>query len=157
MTNAQSRYIVSTLLLVVNYSRSIEDSVKAGCYNRTATDITDVNFPSTETGEREVETAMFQFGCTMSSKAIEAEMDKVGYRPATMKELLAYGEKNPNEQRKSSIIGLGSVAKPRNHRVVGSLVSDVGSLVSDVDWRLADLECCGFDWSGLSCFLGVRK
>ena len=164
MTNtAQSQYIVATLLLMVNYDRSIAKSVVAGDYSLTSvrgpgkgrplsdSDITDANFPSTETGEREVETALFYFNCfKISSKAVEAEMDKVGYRPATMKELLAYGEKNPEDQCERIIVELGSVEKCDGIR-------RVGCLVGDTCLRAVTLgHYNGRDWHG-SHFLGVRK
>jgi hypothetical protein len=97
-----------TQKLTVNYDRSIEDLVAAGDYDSTNRDVTDNNFPSSESSEKEVEFGMFHYGeCISSEKAI-ANMEEAGFRPATMKELLSYGEKNPEEQREYLIIALGS-------------------------------------------------
>jgi hypothetical protein len=78
-------------------------------------------------------------------------MKKDGFRPATMKELLSYGEKNPEEQRKYPIIGLGSVAELRGSRRVGCFLDEDPSL------RSASLRSFDFDWHGRCRFLAVRN
>ena len=144
------KFIVSRGKLLVNYGQSVGDLLKAGKYGWINDSINDTNFPSSETGERELDTAMFHFDRNMFSEAVEAEMDKVGYRPATMKELLAYGIKNPNEQRQYPIVGLGSVAVLSGDRRVGCLCGNVSG-------RRAGLGCYGDVWIACCRFLGVRK
>ena len=150
IVNEVSGSIVAISKMVVNYSCSIAELVKAGKFDWVNDDINDQNFSSTEIGERELDTAMFYFGRNMSSQAVGAEMDKVGYRPATMKELLAYGIKNPDEQRKYPIVALGSVAELRGHRRVGCLCSDGSKRGADLD----DYVC---GWLADCRFLAVRK
>ena len=143
-------FLVATSKLVVNYDRSIEDSVKAGKYDDTNSSITDKNFPSSEIGEKEVEFGMFHFNKVMdSSEDVIAEMKKVGFRPATMKELFAYGEKNPEEQRKCPIIALGSVAGLSGGRHVGELYGSDGR-------RGAGLGYFDGGWRESFRFLAVR-
>ena len=142
-------YLVATSKQTVNYDRSVADSLKAGKYDWTNSDITDENFPSTEKGKREVEFGMFHFNKTMGSEDIIAKMKLEGFRPATMKEKLAYGEKNPEEQRKHPIVALGSVAKLNGDRRVGCLLS-VGS------GRYADLRYFDNGWGGGCRCLAVR-
>ena len=143
MVSKTISFLTATSKQVVNYDRSIADSLKAGKYDRPNIDITDANFPSTETGERKVEFGVFHFNKDTESDANIAQMEEEGFRPATMKETLAYGEKNPEEQRKYSIIGLGG------NRPVACLCGD-GSK------RDVLLRYCGGGWHGDCRFLGVR-
>ena len=106
MASSAAGCITVTYKLVVNYSRSVNDSVTAGKYDWKNSDINDSNFPSAEVGEREVEMAEFCFKRTISSAKAITEMAKVGYRPATMKELLSFGEKNPKVQLDHPVVGL---------------------------------------------------
>ncbi|MEI6528056.1 MAG: hypothetical protein WCO10_00055 [bacterium] len=148
ITDAVS-YLVGTSKQVVNYGRSVKDSLKAGKYDWVNDDITDKNFPSKEEGEREVEFGLFHFNKVTQSDDNVAEMKKAGFRPATIKEMLAYGEKNPEVQREFPVIALGSVARLSGYRRVGCL-NGRGS------GRRASLDCYGLDWSGYCRFLGVR-
>ena len=145
-----SRFIFSTHKLVVNYKRTIADSVKAGNYDWKNADITDENFPSTENGEREVEMALFHFNKQISSPNAIAEMEKAGYRSATMKELLAFGEKNPELQRQFPIVALGSVVRLFDRRHVGYLHGH-GSR------RYLHLGYFGNVWDDYSRFLAVSN
>jgi hypothetical protein len=142
-------FLTSTLKQVVNYDRSIAESLTAGKYNWTNPSITDANFPSKEEGEREVEFGLFHFNKTTKSDDNVAQMKKEGFRPATMKELLAFGEKNPEEQRKYPIIALGSVAELDGDRPVGCLYGGGSG-------RIVRLGYYDGGWDDDCRFLGVR-
>jgi hypothetical protein len=142
-------FLTSTTKQTVNYNRSITDSLTAGKYDWKNENITDANFPSKEEGEREVEFGLFHFNKTTKSDDNVAQMKKEGFRPATMKELLVFGEKNPEEQRKYPIIALGSVAKLGGIRRVGYLYGN-GSA------RDVRLLCYACEWRDDCRFLGVR-
>lgn len=142
-------YIVSTHRFKVNYSRSISDSVKAGNYGWKNDDITNQNFPSTESGEKEVDGAIYHFNKTTTSPDVIAEMKRDGYRPATMKELLAFGEQNPELQRQFPIVALGSVARLDGSRHVGCLCGSGSE-------RNLRLSYFGNGWLGHCRFLAVR-
>ena len=114
-------FLVATSKFVVDYDQSVADSLKEGKYDWVNDGITDANFPSDEKGKREVGFGMFHFNKTMQSEDIIAKMKAEGFRPATMKEKLAYGKKNPEEQRKYPIVALGSVAPLDGGRCVGCL------------------------------------
>jgi hypothetical protein len=143
-------FIVATFRDQVNYGRSVRDSLKAGKYDWMNDNITDANFPSTESGEREVEYVMFHFAKTMSSEGAIAGMGTENCRPATMKEMLAFGEKHPELQREYPIVALGSVALLFGDRHVGYL----GRRGSE---RGASLIYFGRDWIGCYRFLAVRN
>ncbi len=95
--------------LVANYDRSVEDGIKAGKYNWSNSNITSSHFPSEEAGTKEVSIELIYFGRNMETNEVLSELDKMGMRPATLKELLALGEKHPDLQREFPIIALGSV------------------------------------------------
>ena len=135
---------------VVNYDRTIADSLKAGKYDWTNCNITDANFPSTEVGQKEVKFGLFHLNNAMKSGDVIAQLEQEGFRPVTLKELLVYGEKYPNVQRKFPIIALGSVAKLDGYRCVGYLDRSGSE-------RCANLYCSGRGWDGFCRFLVVRN
>jgi hypothetical protein len=114
--------------------------------------ITSANFPNPAngvTGNQEL--ALFHFGKTMSSDLVSAEMDKEGYEPATIWDLLAFAKKEPNLQRQFPIVALKSVWQdPGRYR-------RVPCLYGDVDGRDLDLGYLGSDWGGGCHFLARRK
>ena len=136
--------------LIVNYDRSIEDSLIAGKYDNKHDNITGKNFPSSKKGKKKVDFRMFYFNKGMLSENVISKMKKVGYHPATMNELLAFGEKNPKLQRKFSIAALGSVAEINGLLCVGFL--DGSDSKRDVDMYAFDLE-----WFSSCRFLAVRN
>lgn len=144
-------FITNTYKQVVDYDLSIPDLLKAGKYDDTNSNITDENFLSAESGKKEVEFGMYHFGKVMdSSEDVIAEMKKDGYRPATMKELLSFGKKNKNLQKKFPIIALGSVAELGSNRRVGALYGRGCR-------RYAFLSYFDFDWHDDYRFLAVRN
>ncbi len=95
--------------LVVNYDRSVEDGIKAGKHDWSDNNIISSRFPSEEAGTKEVSIELIHFGRYMETDEVLSELDKIGMRPATLKELLALGEKHSDLQREFPIIALGSV------------------------------------------------
>jgi len=85
-----------------------------------------------------------------ADEIIKADDRQTPWEPAKIEGLLAYGAKNPEEQRKYPIIGLGSVAKVRGGRYVPCLDG------RDAE-RLLDLIWWGVGWVGVCRFLAVRK
>ncbi len=142
-------YLTITHKDTVNYDRSIVDSIKAGAYDWSNGKITDVNFPSSEKGTQEVEFGLFHFNRDISSEDAKAGMKAEGFRPATMKELLAYGEKHPEEPREFPIVALGSVAALGRYQFFGYL--RWGSSERSVDMDYYDIH-----WNDNCRFLVVR-
>ncbi len=134
----------------VDYDRSVEDSVKAGEYDCRDGDITDENFPSEKSGKSEVNFATFYFDNSISSEDAIELMKLGNYRPATMKEELAFGEKNPDEQRQHPVVALGSVVDLSGDRHVGVLYRDGSG-------RGANLVYYGHEWNSRCRFLAVRN
>lgn len=144
-------HVIVTFKDSIDYNRSIADSIKAGKYDWVNEDITDKNFPSTEKGNEEIEYVLFAFDRSISPEKAIKEMKKVDSRPATMKELLSFGEKHPEIVVDSPFTTAhGSFARLGGGRYVGCLY-----------WRGSKIHLNHVDYfasgSGGSCrFLAVK-
>lgn len=137
--------------LVVDYDRSVEDGVKAGKYNGLNRDITSSHFPSNESGTKEVSVELVDFEQDMKTAWVIAKLDKAGMRPATLKELLALGEKCPEIRNGYEIIILGSIwQKSDGYPNCVSLHRDGRSIELRTDW-------IGGWWDKGNVFAAVRK
>ncbi len=144
------RFLSSNIFnFVVNYVITLPDMIKAGAYDWVNPHITEVNFPITGTGEVEVSAKLFHFKKIILSDDAVVEMDRLGFRPATIHELLAFRETNPDVQREFTIVALGSSCQIAGIRRVSYLVGD--------DYSGLDLSWWSDDWDSNCRFLGVRK
>ena len=137
--------------MLIDYDRLVEDGIKAGKYDWKNDDIMSKNFPSQETGTREATVELFRYGKDMSTDEVLAELDKQGYRPATLKELLAIGEKHPDLQKEFPIFALGSVWQDPNGRRYCPFLDGGGSK------RYLGLDWFDRRWDGRCRFAAVRK
>lgn len=145
------RATITSYPMSINYDRSVKDGIKAGKYDWENDDITSKNFPSQETSTKEVAVELFHFGKDMSTDEVLAELDKQGFRAATLKEILALGEKQPDLQKDFPIIGLGSVWQdPGGDRGCPYLSRDGSE-------RSLSLRWVDNRWSGLCRFAAVCK
>ncbi|MEI6836065.1 MAG: hypothetical protein WCK59_04490 [Candidatus Falkowbacteria bacterium] len=140
--------------LTVDYTKTVEQAITDGNYDWKNEDIAAKNFPiSLEMIGKKVEvtTKLFHFNCDISSNDTISEMDKGGYHPATLMELLALGILFPELQRQFPIVALGSVWRDADsYRFVSYL--DVNGSKRELDLGWFDV-----DWLALCRFLGVRK
>lgn len=99
----------STMLIDVDYEKSVKEAVQAGRYDLTEEDVEDRNFSAGHHG-RSV-TSMDIISFTEDILYIDAirQIDEMGYRPAELHELLALGEQRPGFQVLHPIIALGSM------------------------------------------------
>lgn len=134
----------------VDCGMTLDQMIAAGSYDWTNSDITAKRFLLSGTGKVAFEPKIFHFDRDISSENAIKEMEKDGFRPAKIEELLAYGAILPDEQRKHPIIALGSVAEVGGVRHVPCLDSYDSERDLDLDWW-------GGAWSGRCRFLGVRK
>jgi len=95
--------------------------ISDGKYDSVNSNIIDENFPVPENFVLGSDPKAFHFDHSISSEDVVKEMDKVGYRPAMIWDLLDFGAKNPEEQRKYPIVGLGSVGEIDGGRSVPDL------------------------------------
>lgn len=145
----------NTYPLIVDYGRSVEDAVKLGRYGWASGDINTCNFP-TKRKEREktpdVAMELVHFNRVVSTDEALRELDRMGYRPAKLRELLAFGEKYPEVQREFPVVALGSsVWLNRFDERYFPCLDRIGSR------RHLDLHRLEDNWLGLCRFAAVRE
>jgi hypothetical protein len=124
--------------------------IAAGKYDYVNPNINDSNFPVPENFALGSDPKIHHFNRGISSEDVIRQINKDGYRPAMIWDLLDYGAKNPDEQRKYPIVALGSVGRVDGRRVVPCLGGD------DSERGL----CLGYwvgGWVAGYSFLAVRK
>ncbi|MBI2099750.1 MAG: hypothetical protein HYT48_00210 [Candidatus Vogelbacteria bacterium] len=129
---------------------TLKEQIVLGHYDWTNPDINQKNFPGEKRESRETDVALFHFDRSIGSDEVEREMDKVGYRPATLPELLGLGVSQPELQRFFPIIALGSVGVVFGRRGVAYL--DGGGAERDLRLDYRDVG-----WLADCRFAGVRK
>lgn len=101
---------VQTYQVVVDYDQTLDQMVKAGGYDMVVEEekITAKNFPFQAKGKVNVDLQLIHFGKAMQEWEIDTKLDRMGLRPATIEELLAFGAQYRDEQRKFAIVAMGS-------------------------------------------------
>ncbi len=154
INKSKSPQSTDVIKLVVDYTRTLKQMIADGNYDWVNGNVTEENFPIAKElkGKKvEVSTKLFHFNRSISSKDAIAEMDKDGFRPATLEELLALGEKHPELQRQFPIVALDSVwSDPDGNRFVPCLGVGGGGRELLLHWF-------GLDWGARYRFLAVRK
>lgn len=136
-----------------DYGQSVKDQVKAGEYDWKNGDVNDKHFPYDRSlGVVEGEVVLVHFNRTMTSDGVEAELDRMGLKPADHVTLLGIGSGSETRdlQRQFPIVALGSVAS-----FVG--LRSVACLGRDVARRDLDLVGRRGDWIEVYRFAAVRK
>lgn len=144
--------IKSNYEIEVDYNRSLADMIKATKRHCVDGNINAKHFPLKGKGKHKLTAALFHFNRSMESEDAIAEMDKRGYRPGHIEELLAFDEKHPDFQRKFVLVAaLGSVWRNQ----------EGDRLVPYLDWynfeRQLDLCCFWNKWFATYRFLAFRK
>lgn len=129
---------------------TFKEFIAAGKYDWVNETIKEVNFPMAEGFAFGLEPKLYHFNRLISSEEAIKEMEKDGFRPATIWDLLDYGAKNPELQRQFPIVALGSVARMGDGR-------DVAYLGGGDAERILSRVWFGGDWRGFSRFLAVRN
>ena len=121
---------------------SLKDLIKKCKFNWVNPDITEQNFPPEDI--RSEDFKLYNFGRSISSEDAVSEMQKDGYSPANLYELLSWKDWNS----KDFVVGLGSSAMLRGCRRVPCLG----------DWGVREL-CLAWwhgEWLDVFRFLAVR-
>ena len=135
----------------VNYDLSVESLVAQGKYDWKSSYITSKNFSTTRKGEATLNLELVPLNQVLTSEEVIAELKKQGLRPAELHELLAFGAKYPDEQRKYPIVALGSVWRYWDG------YRHVPYLWRDGSERNLNLNYFVLRWLGHYRFLAVRK
>lgn len=139
--------------ITVDYNRSLAEMIKTGNYDRVDSNIEAKNFPLKGKDKHELEAVLFHFDRNIGSNEAIAEMDKQGFRPARIEELLALCEKYLELQKEFPfpIVALGSVWQD----------SHCNSRVAYLFWvsskRGLDLRSILIRWDSYYRFLAFRK
>jgi len=145
-------FVARTITVLVDETKTVDELVKACKFDWANSNINSVNFPNPAggtTGDQEL--ALFYFSKTMSSDAVSADMDKEGYEPATIWDLLALAQKEPNLQRQFPIIAMKSVWRDSDRRRC------VPCLYGGAPGRGLSLSYLDDVWSDGCRFLARRK
>ena len=114
-----------TLTLHMDYDASYSHMIEEGKYEQ-------VNYyfdwlherfwaEDAHTGKRDIQIRLFTFGgCNMTTEQIIEEMDKEGFRPATVKELLAFGAEFPDCHMDGETVALSRI------RIFDDMVPSIG-------------------------------
>ena len=141
----------SSFKVTVDYSKTLEQMIADGKYDWKNSDIKAKNFPLNGQGTTAVNIELVHFNRNIESDTALAELDKMGLRPATLPELLAFGAKYPDKQREFPIVALGSVWRSLNgDRYVACLCCDGSKRFLRLFW-LED------GWAAFCRFAAVRK
>lgn len=153
--------MINEIELTVDYAKTIEQVIADGKYDWKHEDITIKNFPISPKGIKEKEhlsAKLFQFTCDVSFDYVVREMDRAGYRPATLMELLVFGMLFHEPQNTLSIVALGSIWNGAYARCYVPCIENMNSK------RGLSLACFAFrlGWFDQKCdtshrFLGIRK
>ncbi len=145
--------LLAVYKVVVDGDLSLAEMISAGKYDWVNDDITQEHFPLQEKGLGKIEFAitLLHFNRYISSDDAIKEMDKAGYRPVGLAELLALGGGFPDLQRQFLIVALGSVWQNRGGgRYVPSLWSDGSKRGLGLFWL-------GDAWNPYARFAVARK
>lgn len=136
--------------VLVNYDLRVDAAIRTGKYDWVNDNITENNFPTNRKGTTELDIVLVHLDRNVSSEDAIKELDKRGLRPAELHELLSFGAKYPDEQRKYPVVALGSVWQ----YLVGRFVP---YLWDDDSKRHLNLHWFSGDWHAHYRFGGVRK
>jgi len=145
-------FVVRTMTVMVDETKTVDELVKACKFDWVNGDINSVNFPNPAggtTGDQEL--ALFHFDKTMSSNGVSADMEREGCEPATIWDLLALAQKEPDLQRQFLIVALKSVWRDSGRRRY------VSCLYGRALGRRLHLYYLDGDWDDNYRFLARRK
>ncbi len=105
-----------TYTVEVNYDLPLNEAIAAGKYDEADGNISAHNFPPQKKKKEAVDIRIIDLGLDKDaptfmgsySYPVSEELEKQGFRPATLSELLALGAAYPDLQRKSPIVAYGS-------------------------------------------------
>lgn len=143
-----------TWRLWVDYGQSLQMMLMAGHYDLKFGDFPPQLFPLEGKGRVEFEARYFSFKRRMSiQSAMEwiPRENKVNlWSPARIEHVFSHGAVFPNEQRKFSIVGLGSIARINEKNYAPVLHGSSFERVVALGW-------CDNDWPAGTHFLAVHR
>lgn len=117
-------------LVTVDNDLPIAQMIASGRYDLVSESITANHFPSTETDVVQKVIYLIKFAGDISNADAIQEIDNLGLRPATLKELLALGAAHPDLQQSYLIAALGSTWLFNSNRVLAPCFHGSGTIRS---------------------------
>jgi hypothetical protein len=146
---------METLTTTVDYSLSLGQMILAANFGHVNSDITPKSFKVIGSGVAVLMAELFHLEPSASHQDVVREMEKVGFRPANIEELIAYGTIMPDEQWELDIIGFGSIGQL--DQIEGRWIYGVPRIFRASQGRELNLTGFGYrNWSEEVRFLGVR-
>lgn len=142
---------ITSYPIMVDYGMKLEAMIKVGRYDWVNSDITAEHFPMQGEGRVDLGAQLVHFGRDREDADVTAEFDRLGLRDGAIEELLAFGVKFPDLQRKFPIIGRKSVWRHRFGRSCCPCLGAGGG------GRYLDLSFREYGWNGYYRFLAFRK
>ena len=93
-----------------------------------------MDYQPKQSGQVKVEVKLFRFKGSLTTQEILAKMDAEGYRPAELFELLAFGAKYPEKQRKFTIVALGTSASRNGFTYIPCLTGGTDHRYLETTW-----------------------
>lgn len=138
--------------LTVDCEKPLAEMIADGHYNRVSDFITARRFPVTCKGKSEAKSHIVTLHQKATSREVEIFLNANGLKPATIEQLLAFGEKFPDSQRKSTIVVLGKTVNRVGGRYAIYLNGNETDRFLGLDWNSPDDI-----WEAGSFFLAVNK
>lgn len=148
-------------LFEMDYDLSLKSLVEADGWRTNCIDVKAKGFQTKQKGKKEVEAVLYGpfREEEVTPKEIIAEMEKDGYRPAELGELLVFAKKYPESVLKTEVFALGSVAM--GEEMGKTRREGAGSLpyIGEYSKSLSSLGyCCNECFlRTYGLFLGIRK
>lgn len=140
-----------TFDIIVDYDQAFQKMIEVGNYDYVNNYIKAEHFPVEGSSKQKKIITLLRLDKTMTSDEVKAEMEKQGFCPAKIEDLLVLGEIQPELQKQFPIVALGSVWQdPDDDRYAPCLGwGGVG--------RSLGLYLLGGDWSANCRFVALRK
>ena len=154
-----SSSVDTTFVLKVDYSKNLDQMIADGNYNGKNDYINEKNFSMAIklTGKKNEEAKIFNFNKNISSEEIIEKMENSCFRPATLPELLALGESNPEIQ--ISVVALGTICYISYENEKAEYVCNVPYLILDPNdnGKMLGMINTDGDWNKSFYFLAIHK
>src|SRR5688572_25090966 len=93
--------------LVVDHDKSLSERIRAGKYDYVDPYVTAANFPTPPKGIVETRVALVPLGQVMTTGEVYGFHRKLGFAPATIHDLLAFGIAFPDVQKTHPVAAFG--------------------------------------------------
>lgn len=141
---------MNTFQLSVNYEMKLERAIIFGQYDWINPNLISKGFQTNQKGRAIVLAELIHFNRAIDQKEVIEEINKE-YRPADIRELLAFGERYPRMQKKFPIVSLGSLLKDQNDFFHVPYLHGYGSE------RYLGIHCVTDTWREMYRFLVIKN